>query len=203
MANIDSSSTAQLTLNAAMTRPTRSTRDSNNSDSDPDRSPSVTVITADNNDTRHIHLHHPFTRPAHLMTGGFSLTNRFHLSKHQRNVWTGANSFERLLMVAVLVLAATTLLLIISLITILVSQRHQFELQAQNNSEQSRKLDSDHQVIELKSSAHALDNYTMIITASKEKKYCLTPDCVKVAASVIEAIDLTVDPCDDFYVGAN
>jgi ribose 5-phosphate isomerase len=39
-----------------------------------------------------------------------------------------------------------------------------------------------------------------IVTSSNEtKKFCLTPDCVTVAASVIEAIDLTIDPCDDFY----
>lgn len=40
---------------------------------------------------------------------------------------------------------------------------------------------------------HAIDSV-------HSRGYCLTPDCVKVAASVIEAIDLTVDPCDDFYV---
>ena len=28
---------------------------------------------------------------------------------------------------------------------------------------------------------------------------CLTPECVKLAASVLAAIDQTVDPCTDFY----
>lgn len=209
MANIDSSSTAHLTLNAAVTRPsTRSTRDSsNNSDSDPDRSPKVTVVTAPNNNTRHIH-HHPFTRPAaQLVSGGFSLSNRFHMTKHHRNVWSGANSFEKLLMLAILVLATTTLLLLISLVTILVSHQshHDVRMAVEGNRTEQQPASTS---IERNNVSQPINrpstptNDTIVLIGDKEKKYCLTPNCVKVAASVIEAIDLTVDPCDDFYVSA-
>ncbi|XP_027847675.2 neprilysin-2-like isoform X2 [Aphis gossypii] len=33
----------------------------------------------------------------------------------------------------------------------------------------------------------------------EENAYCFTPGCVKAAASVINNMDLSVDPCDDFY----
>lgn len=33
----------------------------------------------------------------------------------------------------------------------------------------------------------------------EERKTCLTPDCIKVAASLLNTADLTVNPCTDFY----
>ena len=30
-------------------------------------------------------------------------------------------------------------------------------------------------------------------------EYCVTPACVTVASSIINAMDTSVDPCDDFY----
>ena len=36
-------------------------------------------------------------------------------------------------------------------------------------------------------------------SASTSTMTCLTPECVKLAASVLAAIDQTVDPCTDFY----
>lgn len=189
MANIDSSSTAHLTLNASVnsSRTNRSTRSSNNSDSDPDRSPSVTVLAPTGSNSNNIHHHHnhrpSLTRPSQLITGGFSLSNRLHLTKHQRTVWYRATSFEKILMLAVVLLAATTILLFISLVSILVSQKHLNELMNQTKSIESED-----------------SHLTSTNINGQNKKYCLTPNCVKVAASVIEAIDLTVDPCDDFYV---
>ena len=32
-----------------------------------------------------------------------------------------------------------------------------------------------------------------------QENLCLTPDCVKSAASILESIDQNVNPCDDFY----
>ncbi|GFU64372.1 endothelin-converting enzyme 1 [Trichonephila clavipes] len=32
-----------------------------------------------------------------------------------------------------------------------------------------------------------------------DKKYCTTPACVKSAATVLNSLDQTVDPCEDFY----
>lgn len=34
---------------------------------------------------------------------------------------------------------------------------------------------------------------------SQDPEVCLTPECALAAASIIEAMDITADPCDDFY----
>ena len=36
-------------------------------------------------------------------------------------------------------------------------------------------------------------------SASTSTTTCLTPECIKLAASVLAAIDQSVDPCTDFY----
>ncbi|SCV69812.1 BQ2448_1206 [Microbotryum intermedium] len=41
------------------------------------------------------------------------------------------------------------------------------------------------------------------IEIEKSEEVCLTPTCVTVAASVLTALDETVDPCDDFYRFSN
>lgn len=89
-------------------------------------------------------------------------------------------------MLAVLILGTTTILLFLSLVSVFVSQKHQLELE--HNQTRNRNQQDG--------------NLVGITADSQGKTYCLTPDCVKVAASVIEAIDLTVDPCDDFYVSS-
>lgn len=218
VAIIDNSSTANLTLNASINRPPRSTHGSINSDSDPDRSPSVTVLTTTsgndllhNQHHHHHHLHHhPLSRPSQLITGGFSLSNRLHLTKHKRSLCSRSTQFEKLLMIAVAVLGMTTILLIISLISLYLSQKNHFELEHEHNkttsgdkqqesiehpSQKQREQQQQEQLNRECSKAAMISNNT-----AQNKNYCLTPDCVKVAASVIEAIDLTVDPCDDFYV---
>lgn len=203
MANIDSSSTAHLTLNAVnrpLTTTTldKSSRVRNNSDlssSDPDRSPSVTVITSSlsnhHHHTHHSHLHNPLSRPTQLIIGGFSLSNRLHLTKHQRTLWSRATSLEKLLMLAVIILSTTTILLFISLVSIFMSQKHLIKEQQANQETTTTKIQEVKQQQQQQQQMAAFN---------QNKSYCLTPDCVKVAASVIEAIDLTVDPCDDFYV---
>mgnify|MGYP000930935895 CR=1 FL=1 len=178
MANIDCSSTAHLTLETAMNLPMR---DSTNSDSDLERSPSVTVLTTGRANSHH-HHHHSLTRPSQLC--GFALTNRIHLTKHHRNLWSRATSFEKMLMLAVFVLGTTTILLLVALVSIFISQNYQNELK-QNVT---------------KTPDHHQPYRGQTFTDPKNRTYCLSPDCVKVAASVISAIDLTVDPCDDFYV---
>lgn len=221
LANIDTSSTAHLTLNAASARPTRSARDSSNSDSDPDRSPSVKVLStasgtsAANNSHPHHHplhhLQHSLGRPSQLITGGFSLSG-----KHQRALWSRASSFEKLLMVAVLILGTATVLLLIALVSVFMSQKQHHQVhQADealfvlglgngNTSAPANAIGCRQQQV-----AVAKSNSSMVPLPSttletkgvnQSRNYCLTPDCVKVAASVIGAIDLTVDPCDDFYV---
>lgn len=159
----------------------RSNRSSNNSESDPDRSPSVTVLTTSsgiNHTSLNHHHHHPH-RASQLITGGFSLSHRLHLTKHQRTLWSRATSLEKLLLITVLILGTATILLFTSLISILIAQKDS-SLSARDQSDDT--------------------NGTIKTFHKNSTNYCITPECVKVAASVIEAIDLTVDPCDDFYV---
>lgn len=203
MANIDSSSTAHLTLNVAGGSSTKSARWSN-SDSDPERSPSVTVLPAigclnhqnhlntdgnEHGDTRHLHHHqNPLARSSQLISSGFSLSNRLHLTKKQRNLWSRATAFEKILMLAVVILGTTNILLFISLLSVYTQQKHLLANQTLPDESHEPKA---------KQGAVNVDG---LVNFNATGKLCLRPDCVKVAASVIEAIDLTVDPCDDFYV---
>lgn len=38
-----------------------------------------------------------------------------------------------------------------------------------------------------------------VVTNSSADRYCVTPSCVTVAAAIINAMDTTTDPCEDFY----
>jgi endothelin-converting enzyme len=38
---------------------------------------------------------------------------------------------------------------------------------------------------------------------AKNSQVCLTSTCVRIAAGILEGLDETVDPCDDFYSFAN
>lgn len=227
MANIDSSSTAHLTLNAAGSLPPLrgSTRGSINSDSDPEKSPSVMILKAENMqdsssspdgershlDRHHHHHHlHYLGRPAHLVSSGFSFSTRLHLTKHQRTIWSRATHFEKLLMLAVILLATTTILLLITIISLLMSQANQSHLYLNNRTSTRERLPHEStQPQSIRTGTDGSKTPTEVVQVHGEsgnessKRYCLTPDCVKVAASVIEAIDLTVDPCDDFYVSSN
>lgn len=202
----DTSSTAHLTLNAATGRPARSTRGSNNSDSDPDGSPSVTVLTSGGNNHHHHHYHNSIPRPAQFISGGFSFSNRLHLTtKHQRTLWSRATHFEKVLMFAVVILCAVCILLILSLTSIIWQQKHQVLQQQPVGVTDDNLIASKQQAKTTTQIQHANESSKFINQIGHYqdgKNYCLTPDCVKVAASVIEAIDLQVNPCDDFYVSS-
>lgn len=196
--NIDSSSTAHLTFNAAIGsgQPTRSLICGSNSDSDPEASPSVTVLrSAGNGDRNHLHhhLHHRLPSPAGLLSGSFPFSNRIQLTtKHQRTLWSRATHLEKLLILALVILFTVSLLMFMFLGSVILRQKN--ELNAFSNTTRSTKQEQ------------AKIEYGVISTnvedANQTRRFCLTPDCVKVAASVIEAIDLTTDPCEDFYVSS-
>uniref|UniRef100_A0A2C9LDU2 Peptidase M13 N-terminal domain-containing protein n=1 Tax=Biomphalaria glabrata TaxID=6526 RepID=A0A2C9LDU2_BIOGL len=33
----------------------------------------------------------------------------------------------------------------------------------------------------------------------ENEKYCMTPECVKIASTILTAMDTQIDPCEDFY----
>ena len=49
------------------------------------------------------------------------------------------------------------------------------------------------------STAFKLDNLKTKTENEKENEICNTPDCVMAAHSLIQNMDTSVDPCDDFY----
>ena len=49
------------------------------------------------------------------------------------------------------------------------------------------------------STAFKLDNLKTKSENEKELEICNTPDCVMAAHSLIQNMDTSVDPCDDFY----
>lgn len=111
-------------------------------------------------------------------------------------------------MLVVLILGTTTILLFISLVSVFMSQKHQLELehnQTRNRSQEGCFVDDSANGGCATAATTTMGGQTTAASSANSylgKNYCLTPDCVKVAASVIEAIDLTVDPCDDFYVSS-
>ena len=42
-------------------------------------------------------------------------------------------------------------------------------------------------------------NQTLIRNDSDLSSTCLSADCVKVSADILNSVDFTVDPCEDFY----
>ncbi|KAL7294193.1 hypothetical protein TKK_0012214 [Trichogramma kaykai] len=46
---------------------------------------------------------------------------------------------------------------------------------------------------------HGRGGILHVTSVNKEKSHCLTEHCVAVAASIINSMDMTIHPCDDFY----
>ena len=43
----------------------------------------------------------------------------------------------------------------------------------------------------------------MFVTSNLQDELCLTPACVQIGAAILDSIDNSVDPCDDFYQFTN
>lgn len=87
-----------------------------------------------------------------------------------------SSKFERILVISVALFATATLIMSLALVSILMSPT----FLRQDKDDASKPT-------------------TMSIKEA-ESMLCLTPSCIKVAASIIEAIDESVDPCQNFYL---
>lgn len=152
------------------------------------------------------HSHHSrsLPRPAQLLSGGFSISNRLHLTtKHQRTLWSRATHFEKILMLALTLVSVLCVVLFLTLGSIVIKQRGQLA-QLTNGARGAGSGGATNASAHKPDSSFPNTEAELIpVNSNNTKKYCLTPNCVKVAASVIEAIDVTVDPCDDFYVSVH
>lgn len=227
MTNIDSSSTAHLTMNAAGSngggsKPSsgcRSNRGSNNnSDSDLERSPSVTVLKPTG---KYINLHsiqeirqddkilQNFKLLIYrnkIQAGSFIKHHHHHNhhhhghGKHAMNPfninWSRRSTLEKTL-IFFSILTTICILLLISSLNLLIAHRGEIELVRKNDG---IFLVDRHDKFDAEKGDFIWPICKVEKSVDKARNYCITPDCVKVAASVIEAIDTKIDPCDDFYV---
>lgn len=121
-----------------------------------------------------------------------------HLNPFKSFSWSRRSTLEKTL-IFFSILTTICLLLLTSSINILISSNFENSLEASL----LRKYNNSIFVLDKNGGDKADQAGEWIYTKcseSKTKNYCITPNCVKVASSVIEAIDTKVDPCDDFYV---
>lgn len=174
VAAVDSSSTANLTMSPSTYRPLDPLRGSSSSDPELDRSPSISIIEPCVKTDTKIDLS---SRPSLLVRGSFSLANCISPKKRKPRFRYRLSRLERTFLFTIVFLSAVVIALLMSAY--------------ESNSLFGWKLRGE----EKETRSHDVNSYY-----HANKSYCLSPNCVKVAASVIEAIDMTADPCDDFYV---
>lgn len=185
MANIDSSSTAHLTTNATNPKPLASLMSNSSSDPELDRSIKVSVIpSGKRKDGKPLPI-----RSELFHRANFSLTHCVGLRKQKCGFWYRMNRLERALTVGVAIFATISMILLISVFDMAINYRAEERRFAQLMEENDRLTS----ILNNTSASRSFNRTT-------KKEYCTTPNCVKVAASVIEAIDISVNPCDDFYV---
>ncbi|XP_064461108.1 endothelin-converting enzyme homolog isoform X2 [Ornithodoros turicata] len=107
-------------------------------------------------------------------------------SRHRRGFWQRLSPLERFLLVLVGLLA-----FVVFVLSIVVS--------VNTGTVRERIIESYKAPVESKYPAADDDAPLVVMCLLYFSEYCVTPACVTVASSILNAIDLEADPCEDFY----
>lgn len=153
-----------------------------------------------NHNHQHSHLNNNHNSASHNHN-----QNKYRISKCEKSgskqsfamFWYKSSVLEKILILFAIT-TTLSLLLLISSVNILIKEKRDLQIWQLNNNQNATSIRNQPQTIFNHDCSSAQSNPKHLQWANRS--YCLTPDCVKVAASVIEAIDNTVHPCDDFYM---
>lgn len=139
-----------------------------------------------------------------------SLNRFFVFTFRNPNWWKRRTGLERALFLISIVCSIALIVLIVSLVSVIMKEKmkegriHRLIFGSRPNSN-FRALEP------MKSTAEALSDSPRIhvITAETSKDFtksgkkdedvCLTPGCVHAASKMLEQMDQSIEPCDDFY----
>ncbi|XP_037924758.1 neprilysin-2 isoform X2 [Hermetia illucens] len=106
--------------------------------------------------------------------------------------WRRRTTLERTLTLISIVALIAVAALVIALVSVVLSDKHHEVLELPGTAEALGAPPATHII-----SKHP-DIETNEVT-SKKDDICLTSECVHTASNVLEALDTSVEPCDDFY----
>lgn len=118
------------------------------------------------------------------------------------NWWKRRTALERALTLISIVCLIAVVALVVSLVVVIVNEQIK---QSDNSKSAAAALDGSHmqKVFDTDSSSSAdnklKNNEKNKAGTSKNEDLCLTPGCVHSASKMLQMMDDTVDPCDDFY----